>query len=117
MEGSIILAVSDPPREVSATLPGAGALYRCFSSFQHAVIRNLNDKQAQLQKQLDNVVREGDAHHEFDSVHSQLLANGEINLLGNKVAGMANRAVSQNNTSFHCLRTGTRPGIGTAKGS
>ncbi|OAX39763.1 hypothetical protein K503DRAFT_715868, partial [Rhizopogon vinicolor AM-OR11-026] len=40
------------------------------NSFQHAVIRNLNDKQAQLQKQLDNVIRE---------------ANGEIDLLGNKV--------------------------------
>ncbi|KAF8450752.1 hypothetical protein L210DRAFT_2409717 [Boletus edulis BED1] len=41
------------------------------NSFQHAVTRNLNDKNAQLQKQLDNVVRE---------------ANGEINLLGSKVA-------------------------------
>ncbi|KIK44477.1 hypothetical protein CY34DRAFT_625023 [Suillus luteus UH-Slu-Lm8-n1] len=41
------------------------------NSFQQAVIRNLNDKQAQLQKQLDNVIRE---------------ANGEINLLSNKVA-------------------------------
>ncbi|KAF9076485.1 hypothetical protein BDP27DRAFT_1255363, partial [Rhodocollybia butyracea] len=43
------------------------------NSFQHAVLRNLNDKNSQLQKQLDNVVRE---------------ANGEINLLNNKVAGM-----------------------------
>ncbi|EIM88500.1 uncharacterized protein STEHIDRAFT_54448 [Stereum hirsutum FP-91666 SS1] len=40
------------------------------NSFQQAVLRNLNDKIAILQKQLDNVVRE---------------ANGEINLLSNKV--------------------------------
>ncbi|KAF7980939.1 hypothetical protein HWV62_36165 [Athelia sp. TMB] len=41
------------------------------NSFQHAVVRNINDKNAQLQKQLDNVIRE---------------ANGEINLLNNKVS-------------------------------
>ncbi|KAH9918120.1 uncharacterized protein B0H18DRAFT_883045 [Fomitopsis serialis] len=29
------------------------------ASFQHAVYRNVNEKNAQLQKQLDNVVREG----------------------------------------------------------
>ncbi|KZT20744.1 hypothetical protein NEOLEDRAFT_1226511 [Neolentinus lepideus HHB14362 ss-1] len=29
------------------------------NSFQQAVLRNLNDKNAQLQKQLDNVLREG----------------------------------------------------------
>ena len=28
-------------------------------SFQHAVYRNVNEKNAQLQKQLDNVIREG----------------------------------------------------------
>lgn len=39
------------------------------STFQQAVVRNLNDKNAQLQKQLDNVLRE---------------ANGELNLLNNK---------------------------------
>ncbi|KAL1704373.1 hypothetical protein EV121DRAFT_174424, partial [Schizophyllum commune] len=39
------------------------------NSFQQAVVRNLTDKNAQLQKQLDNVVRE---------------ANGEINLLNDK---------------------------------
>ncbi|KAF5393729.1 hypothetical protein D9757_000258 [Collybiopsis confluens] len=39
-------------------------------SFQQAVLRNVNDKSAQLQKQLDNVVRE---------------ANGEISLLNNKL--------------------------------
>ncbi|KAL4081945.1 hypothetical protein V8B97DRAFT_131435 [Scleroderma yunnanense] len=41
------------------------------SSFQQAVTRSLNDRNAQLQKQLENVVRE---------------ANGEITLLGNKIA-------------------------------
>ncbi|KAH7930015.1 hypothetical protein BV22DRAFT_1001441 [Leucogyrophana mollusca] len=41
------------------------------NSFQLAVTRNLSDRNAQLQKQLDNVIRE---------------ANGEINLLSNKVA-------------------------------
>lgn len=30
-----------------------------FSAFQQAVVRNMNDKNAQLQKQLENVVREG----------------------------------------------------------
>lgn len=100
------MAVSDPSREVSVALPGVEVLYRCCSSFQHAVIRNLNDKQAQLQKQLDNVIREGDPQHEFDSVHSQLLANGEINLLGNKVQGIVN-SLSQDSMSFHRLRAGT----------
>lgn len=40
-------------------------------SFQQAVVRNLNEKNAQLQKELSNVVRE---------------ANGEISLLNNKIA-------------------------------
>jgi hypothetical protein len=30
-----------------------------FSSFQHAVVRNINDKNGQMQKQLENVVQEG----------------------------------------------------------
>ncbi|KAF8901657.1 hypothetical protein CPB84DRAFT_1679597 [Gymnopilus junonius] len=38
-------------------------------TFQQAVVRNLNDKNAQLQKQLDNVIRE---------------ANGELSLLNSK---------------------------------
>lgn len=42
------------------------------SSFQQAVSRNLNDRNAQLQKQLENVIRE---------------ANGEIRLLGDKITG------------------------------
>lgn len=41
------------------------------NAFQQAVVRNMNDKNAQLQKQLENVVRE---------------ANSEVNLLTNKVA-------------------------------
>ncbi|KIK08511.1 hypothetical protein K443DRAFT_561411 [Laccaria amethystina LaAM-08-1] len=41
------------------------------SSFQQAVVRNVNDKNAQLQKQLENVVRE---------------ANGELIILNNKKA-------------------------------
>lgn len=65
-------------------------MYQYISSFQQAVIRNLNDKQAQLQKQLDNVIREGDAPPALDYLHSQLPANGEINLLSNKVAGIVN---------------------------
>lgn len=68
-----------------------GVLYQYISSFQQAVIRNLNDKQAQLQKQLDNVIREGDAPLALDYLHSHLLANGEINLLSNKVAGIVTR--------------------------
>ncbi|KAJ3842501.1 hypothetical protein F5878DRAFT_576689 [Lentinula raphanica] len=43
------------------------------NSFQQAVLRNLNDKNSQLQKQLDNVVRE---------------ANGEIALLNNKATDL-----------------------------
>ncbi|PPQ92365.1 hypothetical protein CVT25_008715 [Psilocybe cyanescens] len=42
------------------------------ATFQQAVVRNLNDKNAQLQKQFDNVVRE---------------ANGELSLLNNKKGG------------------------------
>ncbi|GLB33523.1 putative chiasma assembly protein [Lyophyllum shimeji] len=47
--------------------------YQIFqeNAFQQAVMRSLNDKNAQLQKQLENVVRE---------------ANGEISLLNNKIA-------------------------------
>jgi len=41
------------------------------NSFQHAVVRSINDKNAQMQKQLENVVRE---------------ANGEISLLSSKVS-------------------------------
>ncbi|KAF9514161.1 hypothetical protein BS47DRAFT_1295397 [Hydnum rufescens UP504] len=43
------------------------------SSFQQAVLRNVNERNAQMQKQLENVVRE---------------ANSELGLLNNKVAGL-----------------------------
>ncbi|KAH9482421.1 hypothetical protein JR316_0004521 [Psilocybe cubensis] len=46
------------------------------ATFQQAVVRNLNDKNAQLQKQFDNVVREA------------AVANGELNLLNSKKAGL-----------------------------
>jgi len=36
-----------------------GAYMNIGSSFQHAVVRSINDKNAQLQKQLENLVREG----------------------------------------------------------
>ncbi|KDR83421.1 hypothetical protein GALMADRAFT_54739 [Galerina marginata CBS 339.88] len=60
------------------------------STFQQAVVRNLNDKNAQLQKQLDNVVREGlflsfvriTYHNGFTSP-----ANGELSLLNSKKEG------------------------------
>jgi hypothetical protein len=32
---------------------------RCFSAFQQAVLKSVNDKSAQYQKQLESVVREG----------------------------------------------------------
>ena len=40
-------------------LVGEGAYMNIGSSFQHAVVRSINDKNAQLQKQLENLVREG----------------------------------------------------------
>ncbi|KAI0248690.1 hypothetical protein BJV78DRAFT_1130966 [Lactifluus subvellereus] len=43
------------------------------NSFQHAVVRSINDKNTQLQKQLENLVREADS---------------EINLLNNKLSDL-----------------------------
>ncbi|KAH9173412.1 hypothetical protein EDB89DRAFT_2113951 [Lactarius sanguifluus] len=43
------------------------------NSFQHAVVRSVNDKNAQLQKQLENLVREADS---------------EINLLSGKLSDL-----------------------------
>ncbi|KAH9981857.1 hypothetical protein BJV74DRAFT_778294 [Russula compacta] len=43
------------------------------NSFQHAVVRSINDKNAHLQKQLENLVREAD---------------GEINLLSSKLSDL-----------------------------
>ena len=55
-------------------------------------MRNVNDKNGQLQKQLDNVIREGklnDIYRYF--VDTNLLpcnlANGEMNLMNNKKTG------------------------------
>ncbi|KAI6034071.1 hypothetical protein PISMIDRAFT_87121 [Pisolithus microcarpus 441] len=59
------------------------------SSFQQAVSRNLNDRNAQLQKQLENVIREGEnvptSEHTFTPLWR--VANGEIRLLGDKITG------------------------------
>ncbi|KAL5508017.1 hypothetical protein ACEPAH_5635 [Sanghuangporus vaninii] len=51
---------------------GSG-LSRGISSFQQAVLKNMNERNAQLQKQLDNVIRE---------------ANGELSLLNNKLQSL-----------------------------
>ncbi|KAG6334386.1 hypothetical protein ID866_4707 [Astraeus odoratus] len=45
----------------------SGSCVPCWhSSFQQAVTRNLNDRNTQLQKQLENVVREGRWHRHVD---------------------------------------------------
>ena len=46
------------------------------STFQHAVVRSINDKNAQLQKQLENLVREGTCF----SCFSDLAAKKRVNL-------------------------------------
>lgn len=60
-----------------------------FRSFQSAVFKNINERNAQLQKQLDNVIREGCYFGFVCKVITNLplSANGEISLLNNKVAG------------------------------
>ncbi|KAJ3880216.1 hypothetical protein F5051DRAFT_324338 [Lentinula edodes] len=63
------------------------------NSFQQAVLRNLNDKNSQLQKQLDNVVRE---------------ANGEITLLNNKTAEDLERDLEVERRKVRDLQDGTR---------
>ena len=62
------------------------------STFQHAMVRNLNDKNAQLQKQLDNVVREGWLSTSWRSATGRRyliisVANGELHLLNTKKEG------------------------------
>lgn len=60
------------------------------SSYQQSVLKYANEKNAQLQKQLDNVIREGTrAPSAFSVVSSHLIlkANGELNLLNNKIQG------------------------------
>ncbi|KAE9406003.1 hypothetical protein BT96DRAFT_811494 [Gymnopus androsaceus JB14] len=61
--------------------------------FQSAVVRNLNDKNSQLQKQLDNVVRE---------------ANGEIALLNNKAVGISERDLEVERRKVRDLQEATR---------
>jgi hypothetical protein len=57
---NLVLAVSDPPREARSFWKiSRNNIKSSLSSFQQAVVRNVNDKNAQLQKQLENVVREG----------------------------------------------------------
>ena len=57
-------------------------------------MRNVNDKNGQLQKQLDNVIREGKLKRMVCSAMSLItnflpynLANGEMNLMNNKKTG------------------------------
>ena len=59
------------------------------STFQQTILRSVNDKNAQLQKQLDSVVREGDSHFPWLIVAYlfRRSANGEINLLNAKMLG------------------------------
>ena len=63
------------------------------SSFQHAVVRSINDKNAQLQNQLENLVREGSycLHVKALNFRSVTLrscsVDSEINLLSSKLSG------------------------------
>lgn len=59
-----LLAVSDSSREVRlyyilSWIDSDCSAETFYSAFQQAVVRNVNDKNGQLQKQLDNVIREG----------------------------------------------------------
>lgn len=60
-QSAVFLAIPGSPRTVSLlTCHTAFRLTAInVSSFQQAVVRNLNEKNAQLQKDLGNVVREG----------------------------------------------------------
>lgn len=52
-----------------------------LSSFQQAVLKNINDRAAQLQKHVENVIREGTAHssrHPFRS-HGTLRCQQTVN--------------------------------------
>lgn len=66
------------------------------SSFQHAVVRSINDKNAQLQKQLENLVREGnycffappiETDKKMSKNFLRSLADSEISLLSSKLSG------------------------------
>jgi hypothetical protein len=56
-----LLAVSDSSREVRLyfVYSWIDSNQTSYSAFQQAVVRNVNDKNGQLQKQLENVIREG----------------------------------------------------------
>ena len=63
------LTVPSPSGNTKCTRKGCGSFIQAFDlnkidsfifrAFQQAVVRNLNDKNTQLQKELDNVIREG----------------------------------------------------------
>ena len=58
------------------------------SSFQQALYRNVTEKNAQLEKRLENVIREGMPMALTGGFASDCdLANGEISLLTNKMGG------------------------------
>lgn len=62
---NIFLAVSDTSRKVRDGLQfdkshDVSEVHASHSSFQQAVLRNVNERNAQMQKQLENVVREGE---------------------------------------------------------
>ncbi len=62
-----------------------------ISSFQQAVLRNANERNAQMQKQLENVVREGilNIYVWISSlICCIVIANSELSLLNTKVAGV-----------------------------
>lgn len=94
-----------------------------YSAFQQAVVRNVNDKNGQLQKQLDNVIREGKLKWMVCSAISFItnllpynLANGEMNLMNNKKTGKVRFLVIYCRPHGWC-RTGTWSGTGTKKGA
>lgn len=61
-QSNVILAIPNSTREVCSLGYECNATERIIvlcSSFQQAVLKNLNERNAQLQKQLDNVIREG----------------------------------------------------------
>ena len=67
-QGHLLLAISDTTRKVNnirgdrtnTYLMREKMILATCSVFQQAVLRNVSDKNAQLQKQLDNVIREGE---------------------------------------------------------
>jgi hypothetical protein len=102
----LILAVPDPSGKVRNSFFDSPGTRLCGlaprwalnwlgllgSTFQHAVVRSINDKNAQLQKQLENLVREG-THFPakrkpfFLKTCYLSLADGEIHLLNSKLSG------------------------------